>query len=265
MHAMLHSAFRELSDHEIELVSGGLNSSEDIVVNGVRYYAGPAYDPAAGNNGGDGGGGGGGGGGESPSLVGVIASETPGVQIQTHTQTCTSASGAAVQIASHVMGANGFSQLSATDGSTWNGATSGANLHGIEFSAVVGFTSDGRFGAVGQEIWTEDKEGESFVPTAFTGNALGIWHNHPDRGGEDSDKLDAYPSRGDWGVLGELGTALSPGWPGYDPSMWITDPNGVTREFKLSERSTYENMSNQALINDYANLSSKVRASSCGA
>jgi hypothetical protein len=263
----VQSIFRELESYEIDLVSGGMDGGEEIVVYGYpdTYYAGPDYEPSSGNNGGDQGGDSGGGGEGTYSPVGIIASETPGVQVFAHTQKCGTSSGAAVQMANHVMGSGGFSQLSAADGSTWNGTTSGASWSGIEFSAVVVFDWNGNFGAQDGEIWTKDSSGSTFMPQAFLATSVGFWHSHPDRGDADMDVLDAYPSQGDWATLENMYQALKDSWPGYDPSIWLTDPTGVTREFKYSEKSTYMSMNDAALIAAGTSaIANKVRSTSCG-
>ena len=74
----------------------------------------------------------------------------------------------------------------------------------------------------------------------------GIWHNHPP--GEISSPKGNYPSvdgvPNDWQQLQLLKDKIAANDPNFDPSTWITGPDGITREFKLSERSYFEGLSN---------------------
>jgi hypothetical protein len=255
MYVAVQSTFRELEPHEIDLVSGGMDPGEEIIVNGYTVYDGGYYDPTANNtSGGEGGDGTG----------GVFAWSTPGVQVIHHTQDCSTPSGVAVQIANHLKGTAGFTQASATDGSTWNGTTSGASLTGIEFSGLIVQNGiGGNYGTWFNQIWTRDSQNGTFMPTAFPGLTVGYFHNHPDRGDDYTDAHDSYPSPSDWNVLEDIKASQQFVNPNLDPSLWLMDPNGVVREFKLSEKAYFTGLSLPDMGNRVG-LAGRERTASCG-
>lgn len=114
-----------------------------------------------------------------------------------------------------------------------------------EFASIITRNADGTYGALNGGIHTD------FEPSIVTLDGLegtdfslvvGIVQNQPfdtdvDRWADNY--FNKYPSDGDWGALDELVRR------GADPSrlsIFITDPWGVTREFKLTDKSMYQAM-----------------------
>lgn len=171
------------------------------------------------------------------------------------TQDCGSASGAAVIITNRITGADGQRE-------TWY---YGSNWKSIEFAAAVVRNSDGSYGALNDSIYTQRLDNSSYVPgIAHVQNVAGIVHNHPDNySGDNGDLKSRYPSTqpgGDWDALQALKDAS--GDPNYDPSLWIIDPFGTVREFKLSDRAYYMNLTDGQMLSGVG-LEGKERTESC--
>ncbi len=223
---------RKLTDDEMLLVAG---NNATVVGNPWDDYWDPSLpnDPYP-----DGGGGSGGSGGSDPS---------PDL---THEETCGSEDGAAKQIADKIK-----------DAPVVNGRDDWTN---IEMGTFVVRTADGRFGALESTIYTDNETDGVTIPNVWGDDyVVGIVHNHPDALGDDSIDLEnRYPSPGDWAGLEVLYNAYSPHYPGYDPSIWIMDSEGVLREFKFSERAAIEGLSAPQKWAGQG-LEGRERASSC--
>lgn len=106
------------------------------------------------------------------------------------------------------------------------------------------------------------------LPSGSGSDVQGMWHNHIHRDGADQRAIDRYPSvysdnRGDWAGLQALATAVAPNNPAFNPSLWLTGPDGVTREFKLSEREYYESLTDEQM-KEGEGLEGKERSEGCG-
>lgn len=214
---------RVLSQTEINYVAGGDygSTASDIVVNGHRDHSSdddddPLFDEAGSGGGSD----------SSDPMTPYQAAE--------HNQECSKQSGAAVQIAHHVMGQDGNQQVTTSTGHNWNQ---------VEFSAVIVSNGDNKFGAMNSQIYSSDNSGSSAIPSNMPSNAVGIWHNHPLRGDEATQRLDMFPSRGDWDDLQVIADQTAD----KNPSLYLTDGHGVTREFALSDKAKFYNMTNSQL------------------
>lgn len=153
-----------------------------------------------------------------------------------HTADCSSASGAAVQVSSHVEGtalAGPPNPITTPNGNDWTQ---------VEFGAIIIQNADGSFGAHNDSIYSNDLPGAVALPTGYAANIQGVWHSHTTTGSSFWNALNRYPSPDDWS---RLETALNGTNAIADPSIWITGPDGVTREFKMSEREYYEGLSDQ--------------------
>ena len=243
---------RELTAFELALVSGGFGEcegdGEEIIVCGdpptyppptfPPSYPPPTYPP------GDTPYPGGGGGGSSP------------VPVAPHPGDCGTPSGAAVGIAQHVMGTTAVgppNPLETPAGNDWTQ---------VEFTAIITQNPDGSYGALNDQIYSNDAPGSATNPAITGTSAVGIWHNHPDRAGNDHDAIDRYPSVGESLGLAQMKSINSTNNPAYDPSIFITAPDGVTREFKLSERAAIEALSTPDKVAG-TGLAGKERSQTC--
>jgi hypothetical protein len=226
---------------------------EDIVITGKRLhdtggYTGGAGGYTGGYTGYTGGGTDGGGGG-TPSPTGA----------EQHTQDCGTEDGAAVQVAKHVTGALPPGVSGPPDPVT---TSTGNDWRSVEFGAVIIRNVDGSFGALNDMIYSSNLQGYAALPSGVGQPVQGLWHSHPTRGGSDQWAIDRYPSPDDWAslarVAGQAGAAAN-------PSLWITAPDGVTREFQLSERAYFESLSADPskMINGEG-LDGRERTQSCG-
>lgn len=254
---------RALSKSELDLVAGGTSSSD--------YYPGSSgvwYE----SGGGGGGGGGGtigmwlwfaveaqiyvdgvldaygpvgywqyltfestddGSGGGGSNTGGSIASN-----VFEHTEDCSTEDGAAVQVAKNVIGSlpagvSGPPNPLETD--------TGRDWTSVEFGAIIVNNGNGTYGAYNDQIYSDDSVTGVNMSFAAGTDVVGIWHSHPENGSN-------YPSdstnlgENDWDELQRLKEVVAPNDPTYDPSLWITGPDGITREFKLSQRSYFEGL-----------------------
>jgi hypothetical protein len=206
---------------------------EDIVITGKRltYDYGGSTGGAGGYTGGytgyTGGGTDGGGGGTGPTA-------TPAEQ---HTQDCGSEDGAAVQIAKHVTGELPAGVAGPPDRVT---TSAGNDWTQVEFGAVIIRNSNGTFGALNDMIYSSNQQTYAAVPSGVGQPVQGLWHSHPTRGGDSQQAIDRYPSLDDWASLARVASQAG---AAANPSLWIMGPDGVTREFSLSERSYFESLS----------------------
>ncbi|HEX8238551.1 MAG TPA: hypothetical protein VF574_02300 [Allosphingosinicella sp.] len=210
-------------------------------------YTGPP------DGGGSGGGGEGSGGGESSAGGGATA-------VEQHTQDCGTEDGAAVQVAKHVKGELPPGVSGPPDPIT---TSSGNDWTKVEFGALIVKNSDGSFGAFNDLIYSNDDARYVLVPYNSTQPIQGFWHTHPagaDSAGQQA--INRYPSPFDWNVLSQIAGRSS---SVSDPSLWVTGPDGVTREFKLSERSYFEDLAeNESRMEDGDGLEGRARTQSCG-
>lgn len=207
---------------------------------------------------GTGSGGGGGGGGSTGGSGGGGSGGAGGTPAEQHDQDCGSEDGAAVQVADHVKGALPPGVSRPVDPVT---TSTGNNWAKVEFGALIVQNPNGSFGAFNDMIYSSDKAGYVLVPYNSSQPIQGLWHSHPKAGDSSGLQLvTRYPSSADWYSLSQIAgqpTAVS------DPSLWIMDSFGVTREFKLSERSYFESL-DEAKKTAGVGLEGKERAQSCG-
>ena len=211
-----------------------------------RRYTGTSYYWDGGNDGtsswsGDGGGGGG----------------YVGTAVKQHTLDCGTEDGAAVQVANHVTGELPPGVSGPPDPVT---TSSGNDWRKVEFGAVIVRNPNGTFGAFNDMIYSSDQPGYAVLPISVGQPVQGIWHSHITRGTEQQQAIDRYPSPGDWIALERIGRQAG---AVENPSLWITGPDGVTREFKLTERSSVESLSEDQMENGDG-LAGKERTRSCG-
>jgi hypothetical protein len=209
-------------------VDGDGKEDEPIVVKGDRKVD----DGSGGDTGGGYGDGSypGGPGGPQPGDGGSTLQPDPSPDLS-HTQTCSTADGAAKQIGDAIKNAPAVPGRG-----DWTK---------VEYATFVVRSPDGRFGALESTIYTDNQVAGAIIPNVWGDDyAEGVIHNHPDAiGGAVTDLINRYPAAGDWAVAQTLYNAYSPHYPGYDPSVWIIDSAGVLREFKFSERSAIEGLS----------------------
>lgn len=227
---------------------------EDIVITGKRltYDYGGSTGGAGGYTGGYTGytgGGTDGGGGGTGALAGPVAA---------HLQDCGTEDGAAAQVGKHVKG-----ELPAgVAGPPNNPLTtpSGNDYTKVEFGAVIVRNADGTYGAMNDTIYSNDLPDRVNMAISSGHAVQGFWHSHPVRGDAGQRMIDNYPSSFDWGQLagmaGKLGVVL-------DPSVWIMGSDGITREFKLSERAYFEGLEDPAKAKGEG-LDGRERTQSCG-
>ncbi len=133
------------------------------------------------------------------------------------------------------------------------GPTIGPSWRGAEYIAMITRDADGNFGAGGGTISTDGLlRGANLTnPTLEAGEvAIGIIHNHPDLLGPAEDDAEGrYPSSmtdgpDDWDALARFAQAYGVA----NPSLFIIDNVGVTREYRLSDRAFFESMTAQQRI-----------------
>lgn len=278
---------RHLSEYELDLVAGGTSSSDYW----DEFMGLPGYNPGGGAGGGGGGGGmwlwiavptavsmdgytgtsgmsgywsyyaptgnsgstGGGGGGGSTGVGHVVAP---------HTQDCSTDDGAAVQVAKHVMGslpggASGpTTPLETATGNDWTN---------VEFGAIIVRNANGTYGAYQDSIYSDDKARGVNMSFAASADVAGTWHSHASGSGGIEQNYPSGAADGvvnDWQQLQSLKDTYAPNNPSYDPSLWITGPDGITREFKLSQKAYYEGLT-AAQKSSGIGLSGTERTSSC--
>jgi hypothetical protein len=223
------------------------NEDEDIVITGWR----PTSDLDYWDGSGDGGAGGSGGGSSSGSSAGTAVAQ--------HTQDCGTDDGAAAQVAKHVMGTLPPGVSGPVDPLT---TSSGNDWTKVEFGAVIVRNPDGSYGSLNDAIYSSNQASWVGLPDSAGQPVQGIWHSHPVRDDPQQRAIDRYPSSADWAALARIGTQ-----PGAvpDPSIWITGPDMITREFKLSERAYFETLDDDVgKMVEGEGLAGKERTQSCG-
>lgn len=175
-----------------------------------------------------------------------------------HTQDCGTEDGAAVQVAKHVKGelpANVSGPVDPVKTSSGNDWTK------VEFGALIVKNSNGSFGALNDTIYSNDLSNYIQIQYNTPQSIQGFWHSHPDTNSGIIDKLKGrYPSSADWNTLARIAGGAG---AVQDPSLWIMDYSGTTREFKLSERSYFESLDDTQQV-EGTGLDGKERAQSCG-
>lgn len=240
-------------DFILEPLANEIDGDEpDVTVVGrrppiVNLDGGGLSDGGGGGYTGGGGTGGGGGGSSTTSFVPAEA----------HDQDCGTDDGAAVQIAKHVMGVLPEGVSGPVDPVTSAG---GNDWTKVEFGAVIIRNPDGSFGAMNNMIYSSDSPTYAKVPSSGGQPVQGIWHNHTLRGDYAQQMIDRYPSSSDWSTLSSISTQAG---ASTNPSLWITDGFGVTREFRLSDRALFESLDNTAMTNGQGLLGTE-RSQSCG-
>lgn len=196
--------------------------------------------------------------GTSGSESGNVA--PPPHKVADHPPDCGTDDGAAEQVAKHVMG-------TPPGAGPPNPITSGGgDWKQVEYGAVIVRNPNGSYGALNDAIYSNGSPGFVTLPSFVGTNAVGFWHDHTTRDDPNQQAIDRYPSSqagGDWDELQRLHDQVAPGDASFDPSMWITGPDGATREFKLSERSYYESLESEQMAAGVG-LNGKERTQSCG-
>lgn len=237
-----------LNPSELVLLDRLSDDGPEIVITGKRGYeadwgTGSGDGGSGGSTGGSGGGGTGG-------------TATPAEQ---HTEDCGTEDGAAVQVAKHVTGELPAGVSGPEDPVT---TASGNDWTKVEFGAVIVRNPNGTFGALNDMIYSSDQPGYAALPNSVGQPVQGIWHSHPLRGDDLQQAIDRYPSPRDWDALARIG-----GQAGAvaDPSIWITDPKGITREFKLSEKDYFNQLDDDVnRMKAGEGLEGRDRTRSCG-
>lgn len=238
---------------EVDLLdpqSGEGDEGGDIIITGRHYYDWALWDPDSGS-----GGSGSGGSSSGGSTAGNTGGYSTGVA--PHIQDCGTEDGAATQAAKHVMG-----ELPAGVAGPENPMTTatGNDWKKVEFGAVIVKNPDGSFGAFNNMIYSSNQATFVGLPNSSGQPVEGLWHSHPTRDDPGQRAIDRYPSPGDWNALARIGSQAG---AVQDPSLWLTGPDGVTREFKLSERSSIESLSAEQMKNGDG-LPGKERTQACG-
>jgi hypothetical protein len=175
-----------------------------------------------------------------------------------HPQDCGSDDGAAVQVARHVKG-----ELPTDVSGPVNPVTtaSGNDWTQVEFGALIVRNSDGSFGALNDKIYSNDLNNYVQINYSPGQPVVGFWHSHPAVGSGNIDIAKGrYPSASDWNTLARIAAGAG---AGSNPSLWIMDAKGVTREFKLDERRYFESLDDAQQVGGEG-LAGKERAQSCG-
>ena len=215
----------------------------------ARRYTGTSYYWDGGNGGdtswgGDGGGGGG----------GVYAAP-----VAQHTQDCGTENGAAVQVAKHVKGelppgvSGPVDPVKTSSGNDWRK---------VEFGAMIVANANG-FGALNDTIYSSNLSGDIRISYDAAQPVVGFWHSHPaaDRSTE-LQLIGRYPSSDDWAMLERIKAGAG---AVSNPSLWIMDAFGTTREFKYEDREYFKNLLNEASkMKMGEGLEGRERAESCG-
>jgi hypothetical protein len=223
------------------------NDLDDVVITGRRptsdldYWDGSTGYGAGGSSGGS------------------SSGNSAGTGVEQHTQDCGSEDGAAVQVAKHVIGelppniSGPPDRVLSTAGNDWTK---------VEFGAVIVRNPNGSFGALNDMIYSSNQAGWVGLPDSAGQPVQGIWHSHVTRDGARQQAIDRYPSPADWSALERIGKQTG---SAADPSLWITGPDKITREFKLSERSYFEALDDDTTrMENGEGLEGRERASSCG-
>lgn len=228
------------------------NDLEDIEITGKKltYDYGGSTGGAGGYTGGYGGytGGGTDGGGGTGGLAAPVAA---------HPQDCGTEDGAAVQVAKHVKGEPPVGVAGPPDNPLKT--PSGNDYTKVEFGAIIIRNADGTYGALNDTIYSNDLPDRVTMSFSVGPAVQGFWHSHPTHGLPPQMK-DNYPSPFDWGSL--AGMAGKTGVVS-DPSAWIMGTDGITREFKLSERAYFEGLSDAKKANGEG-LAGRERSQACG-
>lgn len=228
---------------------------DDIVITGPRF----TYDLGGGGGtgggtttGGGGNGGGGDGGGGSSGGSGATG-------VEPHEQDCGTEDGAAVQIANHVKGTLPAGSSGPEDRVM---TSTGKDWTQVEFGAVIVRNPDGSFGPLNDMIYSSDLSGFLVYPNIAGQPVQGLWHSHDQTGDTQRDRLvSRYPSSDDWHWL-----SIVAGIPGAasNPSLWIMDSFGTTREFKFSERAYFLSLfADEARMVNGEGLEGRERTQSC--
>ncbi len=133
-----------------------------------------------------------------------------------------------------------------------------------EFGTYLVRTPTNSYGAHENGIYTSHSPSYAGLPRLLDYSAVeGTVHNHvwnPSTEQPHMNYINRYPGPEDWGGLDEMVSPTNGAIPA-DPqklSVYITDPWGVTREFRYADRDLYEQMDDPARI-DGDNLPEEVR------
>lgn len=219
---------------------------EDIIITGKLPSSGRTYTSDSNGSGATGGSGG----------TGGSTGGSPAQPVEQHTQDCGTDDGAAVQVAKHVKGELPTGVSGPVDPVT---TASGNDWTKVEFGAMIVKNPDGSFGALNDMIYSNDRSNYIQIQYNTPQAIQGFWHSHPAGSGEIDNLRARYPSSSDWSTLANIagGAGAVP-----NPSLWIMDFKGITREFKLDERAYFESLDDSQKVNGEG-LAGKDRAQAC--
>lgn len=121
--------------------------------------------------------------------------------------------------------------------------------------------SDGSFGALNDKIYSNDLNNYIQINYSTGQQVVGFWHSHPAASfGSIDIAKGRYPSATDWNTLARIAGAAG---AASNPSLWIMDAKGTTREFKLDERGYFESL-DDAQKGTGEGIAGRERSQSCG-
>lgn len=146
-------------------------------------------------------------------------------------------------------------------------AQNGQNWRDAEFGSTIVRLPGGRFGTVGDAIFSSSDSEKTSLPVDIYSDFVGLVHNHA---GNDSDSFAnplSYPSyfsngSGDWAALEQARNSIVGISSTSDPSIFIIDPRGTVREFKLSEKAFFIGLT-EAQMRDGVGLAGRERTDQC--
>ena len=207
-----------------------------------------------------GGGGGAPGGGYDTSVnpdLGIEGPPPPLVAVTNLIGNCSSAAGMAVKVAGLIKGSSASGPsipLVSQDGRTWRDA---------EFGSTIVRLPGGRFGTVGDAIFSSNDSGKTSLPGDIFSDFAGIVHNHPGYNSDEFANPLSYPSyfpdgSGDWAALERARDQIVGISSTSDPSIFLIDPRRIVREFKLSEKAFFIGLT-EAQMRDGVGLAGRER------
>lgn len=141
--------------------------------------------------------------------------------------------------------------------------STGNDWRTVEFGTMIVKNPDGSFGALKDAIYSNDLPRGVQIQYNTAEPVQGLWHSHPGTNrSSDQQLIDRYPSSYDWDMLERIAAGAG---AVSNPSLWIMDSFGTTREFKYDERDYFRNLLNEdsKMVNGDG-LEGRERAQSCG-
>lgn len=244
--------FSPSGDILLDRLSNEDGDSGDIFVDGRPLTGRSVTNGSGGGGTGEGSSDGGSGGGSTTG--------TPAVPVAPHPQDCGTDDGAAVQVARHVKGELPAGVSGPVDPVK---TASGNDWRQVEFGTMIVRNSDGSFGALNDSIYSNDLSNKVQINYSSSQPVQGFWHSHPvNNVSSDLQLIGRYPSIDDWDMLDRIKAGAN---AASNPSLWIMDSLGVTREFKWEERDYFkELLNNDTKMKNGEGLAGRERSESCG-